>query len=83
MHNRRDGLWLLKETNNPAISYFIRKPGPNCLKAFWVQPYTGNPRVIAALKSNGASILGDIQYGELSQTVCTFMPMQYHLHGEV
>ncbi len=65
MHNRRDGLWLLKETNNnPAISYFIRKPGPNSLKAFWVQPYTGKTHQIrAALKSNGASILGDIQYG--------------------
>lgn len=65
MYNRRDGLWLLKDSqNNPAISYFVRKPGPPGTKAFWVQPYTGKTHQIrAALKSNGASILGDTHYG--------------------
>ncbi len=64
----RRGGWILTRTNqNPAVTYFVsksiqgRRPG---LRLYLLRPRTGKTHQIrVAMKSLGAPILGDGQYG--------------------
>ncbi|MBT1450902.1 TIGR01621 family pseudouridine synthase [Glaciecola sp. XM2] len=65
MKKARSGSYMLTKTSqNPAITQFFSKSVGNGIRGFICKPHSGKTHQIrVALKSIGASILGDMRYG--------------------
>ncbi len=65
MDKSRDGAWMLQKSKfNPAITQVLSRSIAPHRRLFIIKPHTGKTHQIrVALKSIGAAIYGDLQYG--------------------